>query len=150
MLKFSEFPCSIWDSDSSGNAQTSPHSIKQDIHPKCSQYPNYKNRRKLQLFYRDVDIGTIRQTLNKVQDQISEPHKHWSQIHQIQPVRVVHKHSDEHTFRKILIVQYAFKTFMIHELLQFALHIAFRCVFQSCENLDIRCWKLFYPIERQN
>ena len=35
--------------------------------------------------------------------------------------------------------QCAFKILMIHEVLQFALRIAFRCVLHRCGSLDIRC-----------
>ena len=41
-------------------------------------------------------------------------------------------------------VQYAFKDLMIHEILQFTLRIAFRCVLHRCESQEIRCQKLFY------
>ena len=40
--------------------------------------------------------------------------------------------------------QCAFKILMIHEVLQFALRIAFRCVLHRCGNLDIHRWKLFW------
>ena len=55
----------------------------------------------------------------------------------------VHRHSDKHATRHILEAQCAFKVLMIHEVLQFALHIAFRCVLHRCGSLDIRCWKLY-------
>ena len=48
-------------------------------------------------------------------------------------------HSDKHAARKFLEAQCAFKISMIHEVLQFALRIAFRCVLHRCGNLDIRC-----------
>ena len=51
----------------------------------------------------------------------------------------VYGHSDKHASRKILKAQCAFKILMIHEVLQFALHIAFRCVLHRCGSLDIRC-----------
>ena len=51
----------------------------------------------------------------------------------------VHRHSGKHAARKILEAQCAFKILMIHEVLQFALHIAFRCVLHRCGSLDIRC-----------
>ena len=53
-----------------------------------------------------------------------------------------HWHSDKHATRKILEAQYAFKILMIHEVLQFALRIAFRCVLHRCGSQDIHCWKL--------
>ena len=40
--------------------------------------------------------------------------------------------------------QCAFKDSMIHEILQFTLFIAFRCVFHRCQNQKIRCWKFYY------
>ena len=40
-------------------------------------------------------------------------------------------------------VQGAFKDSMIHEILQFTLRIAFRCVLHRCESQEIRCQKLF-------
>ena len=49
----------------------------------------------------------------------------------------VHRYSDKHAFRKIPKAQCAFKILMIHEVLQFALRIAFRCVLHRCGNLDI-------------
>ncbi len=51
----------------------------------------------------------------------------------------VHRHSDKHATGKIPKAQCAFKILMIHEVLQFALRIAFRCVLHRCENQDIRC-----------
>ena len=48
-------------------------------------------------------------------------------------------HSDKHAPRKFLEAQCAFKIWMIHEVLQFALRIAFRCVLHRCVSLDIRC-----------
>jgi hypothetical protein len=57
----------------------------------------------------------------------------------IPALRGVCGHSDKHATRKILEAQCAFKILMIHEVLQFALHIAFRCVLHRCGSLDIRC-----------
>ena len=42
-----------------------------------------------------------------------------------------------------LRAQAAFKDLMIHEILQFTLRIAFRCVLHRCESQEIRCQKLF-------
>ena len=55
----------------------------------------------------------------------------------------VHRHSDKHATGKIPKAQCAFKILMIHEVLQFALRIAFRCVLHRCGNLDIHRWKLY-------
>ncbi|OEU06060.1 hypothetical protein FRACYDRAFT_192164, partial [Fragilariopsis cylindrus CCMP1102] len=49
----------------------------------------------------------------------------------------IHRHSDKHATGKIPKAQCAFKILMIHEVLQFALRIAFRCVLHRCGNLDI-------------
>ena len=46
-------------------------------------------------------------------------------------------------FRQKPEAQCAFKILMIHEVLQFALRIAFRCVLHRCGSQDIRCWKLY-------
>ena len=54
----------------------------------------------------------------------------------------VHRHSDKHAPGKIPRAQCAFKVLMIHEVLQFASRIAFRCVLHRCGNLDIHRWKL--------
>ena len=54
-------------------------------------------------------------------------------------LRGVCGHSDKHAPRKFLEAQCAFKIWMIHEVLQFALRIAFRCVLHRCGSLDIRC-----------
>ena len=51
--------------------------------------------------------------------------------------RGIHRHSDKHATGKIPGAQCAFKVLMIHEVLQFALRIAFRCVLHRCGNLDI-------------
>ena len=56
----------------------------------------------------------------------------------------IHRHSDKHATGKIPKAQCAFKILMIHEVLQFALRIAFRCVLHRCGSHDIRCWKLYY------
>ena len=42
--------------------------------------------------------------------------------------------------------QCAFKDSMIHWILQFTLHIAFRCVLHRCESQEIRCQKLFFVL----
>ena len=52
-------------------------------------------------------------------------------------------HSDKHAPWKNQEAQCAFKGLMIHEVLQFALRIAFRCVLHRCGSLDIHCWKLW-------
>ena len=52
-------------------------------------------------------------------------------------------HSAKCTPRHILEAQCAFKGLMIHEVLRFALRIAFRCVLHRCGSQDIRCWKLY-------
>jgi hypothetical protein len=52
-------------------------------------------------------------------------------------LRNIHRHSDKHATGKIPKAQCAFKVLMIHEVLQFALRIAFRCVLHRCGNLDI-------------
>ena len=49
----------------------------------------------------------------------------------------VHRHSDKHATGTSPKAQCAFKILMIHEVLQFALRIAFRCVLHRCGNLDI-------------
>ena len=51
----------------------------------------------------------------------------------------VHGHSDMYATRHILEAQCAFKSLMIHEVLQFALRIAFRCVLHRCGIQDIHC-----------
>ena len=55
----------------------------------------------------------------------------------------VQGHSVLHATRHFLEAQCAFKILMIHEVLQFALRIAFRCVLHRCGSHDIRCWKLY-------
>ena len=49
------------------------------------------------------------------------------------------RHSDMHATGHIPEAQCAFKSLMIHEVLQFALRIAFRCVLHRCGSLDIHC-----------
>lgn len=56
----------------------------------------------------------------------------------------VDRHSDKHASRKFLEAPCAFEVLMIHEVLQFALRIAFRCVLHQCGNRDIHCWKLYH------
>ena len=51
----------------------------------------------------------------------------------------VRGHSDKYATGHFPEAQCAFKILMIHEVLQFALRIAFRCVLHRCGNLDIRC-----------
>jgi hypothetical protein len=51
----------------------------------------------------------------------------------------VRGHSDKYATGHVPEAQCAFKVSMIHEVLQFALRIAFRCVLHRCGNLDIRC-----------
>ena len=51
----------------------------------------------------------------------------------------VREHSAKHATGHFLVAQCAFKILMIHEVLQFALRIAFRCVLHRCGSLDIHC-----------
>jgi len=51
----------------------------------------------------------------------------------------VFRHSNKYALRNNPRAQYAFKNLMIHEVLQFALRIAFRCVRHRCESRDIHC-----------
>ena len=48
-------------------------------------------------------------------------------------------HSDKHALGHYPKAQCAFKILMIHEVLQFALRIAFRCVLHRCGIQDIHC-----------
>lgn len=57
------------------------------------------------------------------------------------------KHSTMYASRHILSAQCAFKILMIHEVLRFALRIAFCCVLHQCQNLDIHCWNLWQYID---
>ena len=57
------------------------------------------------------------------------------------------EYSAMHATGHIPEAQCAFKILMIHEVLQFALRIAFRCVLHRCGSLDIRCWKLYVIID---
>ena len=54
-------------------------------------------------------------------------------------LRGVRGHSDKYATGHFPEAQCAFKVLMIHEVLQFALRIAFRCVLHRCGSLDIRC-----------
>ena len=56
----------------------------------------------------------------------------------------VQGHSDKHALGPNPKAQCAFKILMIHEVLQFALRIAFRCVLHRCGIQDIHCSKLYY------
>ena len=51
----------------------------------------------------------------------------------------VQEHSDKHALGSNPKAQCAFKVLMIHEVLQFALRIAFRCVLHRCGIQDIHC-----------
>ena len=51
----------------------------------------------------------------------------------------VQEHSDKHALGHDPKAQCAFKILMIHEVLQFALRIAFRCVLHRCGIQDIHC-----------
>ena len=55
----------------------------------------------------------------------------------------VQGHSDKHALGPNPKAQCAFKILMIHEVLQFALRIAFRCVLHRCGIQDIHCSKLY-------
>ncbi len=52
---------------------------------------------------------------------------------------VNNRYSERRALRPIPRAPFAFKDLMIHWILQFALHIAFRCVLHRCENQDIHC-----------
>ena len=64
------------------------------------------------------------------------PMQHRATTTQLSGVR---GHSDKHAPGHVPEAQCAFKILMIHEVLQFALRIAFRCVLHRCGSLDIRC-----------
>ncbi|KAL7465821.1 hypothetical protein ACHAXS_006585 [Conticribra weissflogii] len=51
----------------------------------------------------------------------------------------VWEHSDEHALGHYPKAQCAFKILMIHEVLQFAIRITFRCVLHRCGIQDIHC-----------
>ena len=70
-------------------------------------------------------------------------HSHRSSCWNTSTLSGVHRHSNKHATGKIPKAQCAFKILMIHEVLQFALRIAFRCVLHRCGNLDIHRWKLY-------
>ena len=59
--------------------------------------------------------------------------------HQYQWLSGVSEHSDKHALGHYPKAQCAFKILMIHEVLQFALRIAFRCVLHRCGIQDIHC-----------
>ena len=62
--------------------------------------------------------------------------------HKLRGVRCV-QHSTRYTTGNTPRVQCAFKIFLIHELLQFALDITFCCVLHQYGNQDIHYWKLY-------
>ena len=53
--------------------------------------------------------------------------------------KVGHRHSVKNATWGVQAAQCAFKDLMIHEVLHFALHIAFRRVLHRCGSQDIRC-----------
>ena len=55
----------------------------------------------------------------------------------------VHEHSTRHATRHFPEAQCAFKILMIHEIVQFALRIAFRCVLHRFRSQDIHRCKLY-------
>ena len=55
-------------------------------------------------------------------------------------------HSVKNATWDVQAAQCAFKNLMIHEVLRFALHIAFRRVLHRCGSQDIRCWKPYIII----
>ena len=81
--------------------------------------------------------GKLRQSPTQPRGQAeAEPQ---SSGHTRAALRGVCGHSDKHATGKFPEAQCAFKILMIHEVLQFALRIAFRCVLHRCGSLDIRC-----------
>ena len=67
---------------------------------------------------------------------ITHTYTYWNGQDMLSGVR---GHSDKYATGHFPEAQCAFKILMIHEVLQFALRIAFRCVLHRCGNLDIRC-----------
>mmetsp|Transcript_10500 Transcript_10500/g.15151 ORF Transcript_10500/g.15151 Transcript_10500/m.15151 type:complete len:92 (-) Transcript_10500:2585-2860(-) len=66
------------------------------------------------------------------------------QPHNLARTHIVHGKGEKRTLKQecylgIQEAQCAFKVLMIHEVLRFALHIAFRRVLHRCGSLDIRC-----------
>ncbi|KAL7426861.1 hypothetical protein ACHAXH_001262 [Discostella pseudostelligera] len=64
---------------------------------------------------------------------------HSKHFHMQQWLSGVQEHSDKHALGSDPKAQCAFKILMIHEVLQFALRIAFRCVLHRCGIQDIHC-----------
>ncbi|KAL3758392.1 hypothetical protein ACHAWU_005062 [Discostella pseudostelligera] len=64
---------------------------------------------------------------------------HGKHFHMQQWLSGVQEHSDKHALGNNPKAQCAFKILMIHEVLQFALRIAFRCVLHRCGIQDIHC-----------
>ena len=56
----------------------------------------------------------------------------------------VHGHSTKHTTRHIPGNAMCVQNFDDSEIVQFILHIAFRCVLHRCRSQEIHCWKLYY------
>jgi hypothetical protein len=56
----------------------------------------------------------------------------------------VHGHSTKHTTRYIPGNAMCVQNFDDSEIVQFILHIAFRCVLHRCRSQEIHCWKLYY------
>ncbi len=70
-----------------------------------------------------------------------QPHSLAHNLHNTAVAKTGHGHSVKNATWDVQAAQCAFKNLMIHEVLRFALHIAFRRVLHRCGSQDIRCWK---------
>ena len=64
--------------------------------------------------------------------------------------RNISGHWSRHAFRDIPKAQYTFKSLLVHGILQFTMLITLRCALHRCSSRDIRRWKLWIWIKRQN
>ena len=81
----------------------------------------------------------VRLSINQQSHQHHNPSPQQVCKHSSHGMSGVYRHSNKYALRHFLRAQCAFKILMIHEVLQFALRIAFRCVHHHCGSLDIHC-----------
>jgi hypothetical protein len=108
----------------------------------CLSFTKIKNKRLKKSIHKNFTFFQETHSIKKVRLSFFEP----TQMIKHKMFEIENRYSRKRSHRAIPWLQFAFKDSMIHWILQFAWHIAFRCVLHRCENQDIQGIELFYYV----
>ena len=117
-----------------GSHRSKVHSTQVQLH--CTQLLTQSRKKPCELY------AKLHVSWCKIDQQITHSNYHCNStvvLFTTAALRGVRGHSEKYATGHFPEAQCAFKILMIHEVLQFALRIAFRCVLHRCGSLDIRC-----------